>query len=361
ESLDWKSRRLIQELNSKWLQERKVKAFYSLIEADSLENGVSSLIQTVGVGKMRPNILLMGFKENWQTCDMKETVDYFDIIHQVVYAHMSLCILRVQGGTDYSSYFETPEGLPIVPILDPKGNLVTSFKPPDLKIPLETVIEETPTDDGVPLPYIVISSKADEDFKQMKIANLFHDRQEKGIIDVWWLYDDGGLTLLLPYLLTTRAQFKGCKLRVFSVAQDHTNIGEEQRNLSALLQKFRIPFNDLTVVSAEGEPLHEESTQMFKKTISKFLSKDESQKDPTTVTRALLNTFKNRTNQFLRLRELLEKHSKSSNMIVMTLPLPRKEGATAPLYMAWLDILTRDLPPFLLVRGNQTSVLTFYS
>ena len=32
------------------------------------------------------------------------------------------------------------------------------------------------------------------------------------------------------------------------------------------------------------------------------------------------------------------------------------------LHLAWLDMLTRDLqPPALLVRGNQESVLTFYS
>lgn len=32
--------------------------------------------------------------------------------------------------------------------------------------------------------------------------NRFHERIEKGFIDVWWLYDDGGLTLLVAYLLT---------------------------------------------------------------------------------------------------------------------------------------------------------------
>lgn len=44
-----------------------------------------------------------------------------------------------------------------------------------------------------------------------------------------------------------------------------------------------------------------------------------------------------------------------------TLPMPRKNMVSAALYMAWLEVLTRDMPPFLLVRGNQTSVLTFYS
>ncbi|KFM67554.1 Solute carrier family 12 member 2, partial [Stegodyphus mimosarum] len=34
-------------------------------------------------------------------------------------------------------------------------------------------------------------------------VNQFQRKQKKGTIDVWWLYDDGGLTMLIPYLLTT--------------------------------------------------------------------------------------------------------------------------------------------------------------
>ena len=36
---------------------------------------------------------------------------------------------------------------------------------------------------------------------------------KEGYIDVYWLYDDGGLTLLLPHILTTRALYSNCKLR----------------------------------------------------------------------------------------------------------------------------------------------------
>ncbi len=36
----------------------------------------------------------------------------------------------------------------------------------------------------------------------------FRDRTRKeGTVDVYWLYDDGGLTLLLPHILSTRAKF----------------------------------------------------------------------------------------------------------------------------------------------------------
>jgi solute carrier family 12 sodium/potassium/chloride transporter 2 len=79
------------------------------------------------------------------------------------------------------------------------------------------------------------------------------------------------------------------------------------------------------------------------------------------VTEAELMAVKDKTHRHLKLRELLLEHSLESNMVVMTLPIPRKNIVSAPLYLAWLEVLTRDMPPMLLVRGNQTSVLTFYS
>ncbi|KAI6213008.1 hypothetical protein M3Y94_00098100 [Aphelenchoides besseyi] len=68
-----------------------------------------------------------------------------------------------------------------------------------------------------------------------------------------------------------------------------------------------------------------------------------------------------RTMRQLRISELLRENSSDADLIVLSLPIPRK-GITHPaLYMAWLGFMTSDLPPTLLIRGNQTSVLTFYS
>ena len=58
---------------------------------------------------------------------------------------------------------------------------------------------------------------------------------------MWWLYDDGGLTLLLPYILTTRQQFGACNLRVFTLANRKDELDRETRNMAALLAKFRYP------------------------------------------------------------------------------------------------------------------------
>jgi solute carrier family 12 (sodium/potassium/chloride transporter), member 2 len=80
-----------------------------------------------------------------------------------------------------------------------------------------------------------------------------------------------------------------------------------------------------------------------------------------TITEGDLLAVQDKTNRHLRLRECLLEHSSKSDLVVMTLPMPRKTIVTAPLYMAWLETLSQGLPPFLFVRGNQQSVLTFYS
>ena len=49
------------------------------------------------------------------------------------------------------------------------------------------------------------------------VANIlrFKDQKRTGTIDVWWVFDDGGLTLLIPHIVKTRKEFRECRLRVF--------------------------------------------------------------------------------------------------------------------------------------------------
>ena len=70
----------------------------------------------------------------------------------------------------------------------------------------------------------------------------------QGTIDVWWLYDDGGLTLLLPYILTTRNQWENCSLRIFALANRKDELDVEQRSMANLLAKFRIEYDDVIVI-----------------------------------------------------------------------------------------------------------------
>lgn len=59
--------------------------------------------------------------------------------------------------------------------------------------------------------------------------NIFQNKKPSGTIDVWWLYDDGGLTMLIPYIISMRSSWANCKIRVFALAQRKLNIEEERK------------------------------------------------------------------------------------------------------------------------------------
>lgn len=63
-----------------WLRVNKVKAFYSVVDGATFQDGATSLMQACGLGKMKPNILLMGYKQDWSTCPRKNLVMYFNVM-----------------------------------------------------------------------------------------------------------------------------------------------------------------------------------------------------------------------------------------------------------------------------------------
>ena len=70
-----------------------------------------------------------------------------------------------------------------------------------------------------------------------------------------------------------------------------------------------------------------------------------------------------RTAFHLRMAEIVRANSAGEHtaLVALTLPLA-KRGVPAGLYLAWLAFLAGGVQtPFLFVRGNQESVLTFYS
>ena len=68
-----------------------------------------------------------------------------------------------------------------------------------------------------------------------RLANRFKSKQKKGTIDVWWIYDDGGLTILMPFILKQSSLWRGCKLRVFSVTKDILSITSEQLRYKSIV------------------------------------------------------------------------------------------------------------------------------
>ena len=64
----------------KWLEARKIKGFYNVVDNIGFEEGVRSLIQASGFGKLTPNILMMGYKSDWRSCQDRELITYFNVL-----------------------------------------------------------------------------------------------------------------------------------------------------------------------------------------------------------------------------------------------------------------------------------------
>merc|ERR1712032_1454530 len=143
----------------------------------------------------------------------------------------------------------------------------------------------------------------------------FQQRTKKrsGTIDVWWLYDDGGLTLLIPYILTTRRQFSDCKLRVFSLANRKDELDRETRNMAALLAKFRIDFSSVLVIPDVTKRASEESRSKLSAKLAELSAG--------TISEEELATNKEKTNRHLRLAELLQEHSSAAAWTHLSAPL----------------------------------------
>lgn len=88
-----------------------------------------------------------------------------------------------------------------------------------------------------------------------KGINFFPNSTEKikGYIDIWWIVHDGGLLMLLPFLLKQHRTWKNCKMRIFTVAQMEDNSIQMKKDLKMFLYHLRIEA-EVEVVEMVSEP-----------------------------------------------------------------------------------------------------------
>nr|XP_057945470.1 solute carrier family 12 member 1 isoform X1 [Doryrhamphus excisus] len=360
------------EKNQLWLRKTKRKAFYAAVVCDSYRKGVETLLQASGLGRMKPNTLMVGFKKNWKVSGAEAVQSYVGVLHDAFDFEYGTVIFRMSQGLDVSHIVEAEEEM--LKSAKEQQALENEFMPNGGKAKglfrksrksSQQVLTTRVSVCGPPPPQVAMMNE-----KLMEASAQFKTKQPKGTIDVWWLFDDGGLTLLLPYILTTRKKWKDCKLRIFIAGQPgRSDLDKEEMKL--LLQKFRIKCTDIIVIDDIHVKPRNDSLKKLEDMIEPFRLHERTKEteqvaamrkeQPWKITDEELDTFEEKTNLQIRLNELLQENSKNANIIVVSMPIARKETISDFLYMAWLDILTKDLPPVLLIRGNHKSVLTFYS
>ncbi|XP_032873671.1 solute carrier family 12 member 2 isoform X3 [Amblyraja radiata] len=358
----------------RWLIKNKMKAFYAPVYAEDLREGTQFLLQAVGLGRMRPNTLVFGFKKDWRQALMKDVENYINAIHDAFDYQYGVVVIRLKEGFNIS-HLQAQEELCMSQkkTAHPKHTVVNlehsdADSKPSSKSVSETNSPAVSQDHKEVKGSSVPLNMADQ--KLLQASSLFQKKQGKGTIDVWWLFDDGGLTLLIPYLLTTKKKWKDCKIRVF-IGGKINRIDHDRRTMATLLSKFRIDFSDITVLGDMNTKPSKDDIAAFEEMIEPFrLHEDDKEQDaaekmkaeePWRITDNELEIYRMKTYRQIRLNELLQENSGTANLIVMSLPVARKGAVSSALYMAWIETLSKNLPPILLVRGNHQSVLTFYS
>uniref|UniRef100_UPI00358E1BFE solute carrier family 12 member 2-like isoform X1 n=3 Tax=Myxine glutinosa TaxID=7769 RepID=UPI00358E1BFE len=358
------------------------------------------LLQACGVGRLKPNTIVLGFKRNWRTVDAQEFEDYINIIHDAFDFQYSVAVFRMKDGLDISDILIAQEELAVSeptetlkqspggsigPVMTEAGQVqIVPFEPSKISRSFDvTAASSRKRSKTQPLllcmrsashpPKSPLSGRVQLSEHEQKLyseSQQYRHKQTSGTVDVWWLFDDGGLTLLIPYILTTKKKWQNCRIRIF-IGGKINRMDHDKRMMATLLNKFRIDFSDIEVLGEMNTKPDKESVHAFEEMIEPFRIHEEEigeevadvlkKECPWKITDDEMERNRDKTNRQIRLNELLHKYSGDAKLIVITLPVARKGAVPSALYLAWLEVLSQDLPSTLLIRGNQQSVLTFYS
>uniref|UniRef100_A0A673XHJ3 Solute carrier family 12 member 2 n=1 Tax=Salmo trutta TaxID=8032 RepID=A0A673XHJ3_SALTR len=262
----------------RWLLKNETKAFYTPVFADDIRQGTQYLLQAAGLGRLRPNTLVIGYKSDWRDGDMMNVETYIHMIHDAFDFQYGSVVLRLKEGLDVSHISE-------------QDDLLSSQEKTSGMKDVVVSIDMKDSDGDSSKPFSKATSHffghTDKSPQRLNVADqrlldasqLFKRKQGKGTVDVWWLFDDGGLTLLIPYLLTNKKKWKDCKIRVF-IGGKINRIDHDRRAMATLLSKFRIDFSDINVLGDINTKPKKENVTAFEEMIEPYrLKEDDMEQD----------------------------------------------------------------------------------
>uniref|UniRef100_A0A673MP35 Solute carrier family 12 member 7-like n=1 Tax=Sinocyclocheilus rhinocerous TaxID=307959 RepID=A0A673MP35_9TELE len=242
------------------------------------------------------------------------------------------------------------------------------------------------------------------------------DRLAEGTIDVWWIVHDGGLLMLLPFLLRQHKVWRRCKMRIFTVAQMDDNSIQMKKDLQMFLYHLRLDAKvevvemhagDISAFTYEKTLVMEQRSQMLKQmqlsktergreaqlihdrntkshatlndkatptsdrvhmtwTKEKLSSERNRHREAHMTVRDIFNMKPDQTNvrrmhTAVKLNEVVVNKSQGAQLVLLNMPGPPKNKGGDENYMEFLEVLTEGLDRVLLVRGSSREVITIYS
>ncbi|MBN3299348.1 S12A4 protein, partial [Amia calva] len=249
-----------------------------------------------------------------------------------------------------------------------------------------------------------------------------HERFSDGHIDVWWIVHDGGMLMLLPFLLKQHKVWRKCKMRIFTVAQMDDNSIQMKKDLATFLYQLRIEAevevvemhnSDISAYTYERTLMMEQRSQMLRQmrlssterdreaqlvkdrnSVIRMgsLYSDEEEEVVEPVSEKIQMTWtkekydaerRNRNNApenfreliaikpdqsnvrrmhtAVKLNEVIVNRSHDARLVLLNMPGPPRNSDGDENYMEFLEVLTEGLERVLLVRGGGREVITIYS
>uniref|UniRef100_A0A671XDJ6 Solute carrier family 12 member 6 n=1 Tax=Sparus aurata TaxID=8175 RepID=A0A671XDJ6_SPAAU len=278
------------------MDKERVKGFCQCIVAQKPREGISHMIQSSGLGGMKPNTVVMGWPHAWrQSEDPQSWKTFINTVRVTTAAHLALLV--------------------------PKN------------------------------------------------ISLFPSNSEpctEGYIDVWWIVHDGGMLMLLPFLLRQHKVWRKCGMRIFTVAQMEDNSIQMKKDLATFLYHLRIEAevevvemhdSDISAYTYERTLMMEQRSQMLRQM---RLSKSDRERE---VSLALIVDHSNvrRMHTAVKLNEVIVNKSHDARLVLLNMPGPPRNPDGDENYMEFLEVLTEGLERVLLVRGGGSEVITIYS
>uniref|UniRef100_A0A8C3AB37 Solute carrier family 12 member 6 n=1 Tax=Cyclopterus lumpus TaxID=8103 RepID=A0A8C3AB37_CYCLU len=332
------------------MDKERVKGFCQCIVAQKPREGISHMIQSSGLGGMKPNTVVMGWPHAWrQSEDPQAWKTFINTVRVTTAAHLALLV--------------------------PKN------------------------------------------------ISLFPSNSEpcaEGYIDVWWIVHDGGMLMLLPFLLRQHKVWRKCGMRIFTVAQMEDNSIQMKKDLATFLYHLRIEAevevvemhdSDISAYTYERTLMMEQRSQMLRQM---RLSKSDREKEAQLVKdrnsmlrltsigsddedehhrRVQMTWTKEKSSQYramhsgcstpegfrdmlsirpdhsnvrrmhtaVKLNEVIVNKSHDARLVLLNMPGPPRNTDGDENYMEFLEVLTEGLERVLLVRGGGSEVITIYS
>ncbi|KAI6233821.1 hypothetical protein M3Y99_00873500 [Aphelenchoides fujianensis] len=137
----------------------------------------------------------------------------------------------------------------------------------------------------------------------------------RGTVDVWWIVHDGGLLMLLPFLLRKHKTWKSTQLRLFTIAHIDENSTQMKEDLEKFLYHLRIegqvyvidmPDSDISEYTYERTMKMEERVKFLRE----MRAKERHPKEPATMDEVVLER---RYSQIHRKQSTVSQSSPSHN------------------------------------------------